>query len=166
MKLPILVFVSLLACSVAAAQTGPSRPRITGIESVRLYVTNIDKAREFYSKLYGVRLRGGMCPDTSGKCFTIGWLRGQTIPVTTCADPGGTAIGQHLRQILLFGREHCIAVDLCDRLIHVAQRIAQPTSPHAWPSADAARAWRASSLALRTSGRKRSDGGARSRRVG
>jgi len=87
MKLPILFFVSLFACSVAAAQTGPSRPRITGIEGVRLYVTNIAKAREFYSNLYGVRLRGGMCRDTSGKCFTVGWLRGQTIELEERQGP-------------------------------------------------------------------------------
>lgn len=37
------------------------------------------------------------------------WLAGQKVPVTACADPGGTAIGQQLRQILLFGREHRIA---------------------------------------------------------
>lgn len=37
------------------------------------------------------------------------WLGGQSIPVTACADPGGTAVGQQLRQILLFGREHRLA---------------------------------------------------------
>ena len=87
MKLPILVFVSLLACSVAAAQTGPSRPRITGIDRLRIYVTDIAKAREFYSSLYGVRLKGSMCLDTSGKCFTVGWLRGQTIELEEHQGP-------------------------------------------------------------------------------
>jgi dTMP kinase len=37
------------------------------------------------------------------------WLAGQKVPVTTCADPGGTAVGQQLRQLVLFGREHRIA---------------------------------------------------------
>jgi dTMP kinase len=37
------------------------------------------------------------------------WLAGQKVALTTCADPGGTAIGQQLRQILLFGKEHRIA---------------------------------------------------------
>jgi dTMP kinase len=36
------------------------------------------------------------------------WLSSQKVPVTTCTDPGGTAIGQELRKILLFGREHHI----------------------------------------------------------
>lgn len=38
------------------------------------------------------------------------WLAGQKVPVTPAVDPGGTAIGQQLRQLLLFGREHRIAV--------------------------------------------------------
>jgi len=37
------------------------------------------------------------------------WLAGQKVPVTACADPGSTAVGQQLRQILLFGREHRLA---------------------------------------------------------
>jgi dTMP kinase len=37
------------------------------------------------------------------------WLAGQKVPVTTCTDPGGTALGQQLRQLVLFGREHRIA---------------------------------------------------------
>src|SRR5437762_9553056 len=38
------------------------------------------------------------------------WLRGQKVPVVPCADPGGTDIGQQLRQLVLFGREHRIAI--------------------------------------------------------
>src|SRR4051794_13944579 len=37
------------------------------------------------------------------------WLRGQKVPVVPCADPGGTDVGQQLRQLVLFGREHRIA---------------------------------------------------------
>jgi dTMP kinase len=37
------------------------------------------------------------------------WLTAQKVPVTACTDPGGTAVGQQLRQLLLFGREHRIA---------------------------------------------------------
>jgi dTMP kinase len=37
------------------------------------------------------------------------WLAGQKVPVTTCVDPGGTAIGQQIRQFVLFGKEHRIA---------------------------------------------------------
>jgi dTMP kinase len=37
------------------------------------------------------------------------WLSAQKVPVTSCTDPGGTALGQELRKLLLFGREHRIA---------------------------------------------------------
>lgn len=36
------------------------------------------------------------------------WLTAQKVPVTSCTDPGGTALGAELRRILLFGREHRI----------------------------------------------------------
>jgi dTMP kinase len=36
------------------------------------------------------------------------WLTAQKVPVTTCTDPGGTTLGQELRKILLFGRDHHI----------------------------------------------------------
>lgn len=52
--------------------------------------------------------------DGTGKStqqrLLVEWLAGQNIPVTACVDPGGTPLGQQLRQILLFGREHRIAV--------------------------------------------------------
>lgn len=37
------------------------------------------------------------------------WLEAQKVPVTPTTDPGGTAIGQELRRLVLFGREHRIA---------------------------------------------------------
>jgi dTMP kinase len=37
------------------------------------------------------------------------WLGARHVPVTSCTDPGGTALGRELRQLLLFGREHRIA---------------------------------------------------------
>ncbi len=51
----------------------------------------------------------------------IDWLSGQKIPVTACVDPGGTALGQELRKILLFGREHQIAT-LTEALLFMASR--------------------------------------------
>jgi dTMP kinase len=51
--------------------------------------------------------------DGTGKStqcrLLVDWLAGQKVPVTACADPGGTAIGQELRRLVLFGREHRIA---------------------------------------------------------
>src|SRR5260370_305838 len=51
--------------------------------------------------------------DGTGKStqcrLLVEWLTAQKIPVTACTDPGGTALGQELRKLLLFGREHRIA---------------------------------------------------------
>jgi len=50
--------------------------------------------------------------DGTGKStqcrLLVEWLATQKIPATACTDPGGTAIGQELRRIVLFGREHRI----------------------------------------------------------
>src|SRR5262245_66691310 len=52
--------------------------------------------------------------DGTGKStqcrLLVDWLRGQKVPVTPTTDPGGTALGQELRKLVLFGREHRIAV--------------------------------------------------------
>jgi catechol 2,3-dioxygenase-like lactoylglutathione lyase family enzyme len=77
-----ICFLSVLVPAiVVSGQTNTSinRPRIRGIECVRIYVSDLARAKEFYSKLYGVRLWGGACSDDSGKCFTVGWFRGQKI---------------------------------------------------------------------------------------
>ncbi len=51
--------------------------------------------------------------DGTGKStqcrMLVEWLTAQKVPVTACTDPSGTALGQELRKILLFGREHRIA---------------------------------------------------------
>ena len=51
--------------------------------------------------------------DGTGKStqcrLLVEWLTAQKVPVTACTDPGGTALGQELRNLLLFGREHRIA---------------------------------------------------------
>lgn len=52
--------------------------------------------------------------DGTGKStqckMLVDWLASQKIPVTSCVDPGGTEIGQKLREILLFGKQHSIAM--------------------------------------------------------
>lgn len=51
--------------------------------------------------------------DGTGKStqcrLLVDWLIAHKVPTTTCTDPGGTALGQELRKIVLFGREHRIA---------------------------------------------------------
>lgn len=49
------------------------------------------------------------------------WLRAQKVPVTDCTDPGGTAIGIELRNLLLFGRAHRIAMTT-EALLFMASR--------------------------------------------
>ena len=74
-----LIFVAASQGVPALAQDAPKRPRITGIDHVRIYASDIDKSKAFYKKLYGVRSRGGGCYDESGRCFTVGWFGYQTI---------------------------------------------------------------------------------------
>jgi catechol 2,3-dioxygenase-like lactoylglutathione lyase family enzyme len=49
MKRSALLFTILLCCAVAASSDSPKRPRILGIAYVRILVTNVDKAKDFYS---------------------------------------------------------------------------------------------------------------------
>lgn len=64
-------------------------------------------------------------PDGTGKstqhALLVEWLTARKIPVTACTDPGGTALGQQLRQLLLFGREHRIALP-AEALLFMASR--------------------------------------------
>jgi dTMP kinase len=52
--------------------------------------------------------------DGTGKStqcrLLVDWMTAQKVPVTLCVEPGGTAIGQELRQLVLFGKDHRIAV--------------------------------------------------------
>jgi dTMP kinase len=51
--------------------------------------------------------------DGTGKStqcrLLVDWLREHKLPVTTCVEPGGTPIGEELRKLVLFGREHQLA---------------------------------------------------------
>lgn len=63
--------------------------------------------------------------DGTGKStqcrLLVEWLSAQKVPVTECADPGGTALGQELRKLLLFGREHRIAT-ITEAMLFMASR--------------------------------------------
>ncbi|QDU22886.1 dTMP kinase [Urbifossiella limnaea] len=64
-------------------------------------------------------------PDGTGKstqhALLVDWLAAQGVPVTACTDPGGTALGQQLRQLLLFGRDHRIALP-AEAMLFMASR--------------------------------------------
>ncbi len=68
-------------------QDAPKRTRITGIDRVRLYVTDVDKSRDFYSKLIGVRDGGSICSDTPHPCFSVG-NQYQTLELQTAPAAG------------------------------------------------------------------------------
>jgi catechol 2,3-dioxygenase-like lactoylglutathione lyase family enzyme len=58
-----------------AAQEKPRRPRITGIDHVRLYISTADKAREFYTKFLDLPSRGGGCRGLSHPCYPVNSLQ-------------------------------------------------------------------------------------------
>lgn len=63
--------------------------------------------------------------DGTGKStqcrLLVEWLTAQNVPVTACVDPGGTPLGQELRRLLLFGREHRIAT-MTEAMLFMASR--------------------------------------------
>jgi catechol 2,3-dioxygenase-like lactoylglutathione lyase family enzyme len=71
----ILVATGLLfqfAAVHSGAQDKPKRPRITGIDHVRLYVTDIGKANAFYEKLLGLPTKTAYgCRTASLPCFPV-----------------------------------------------------------------------------------------------
>jgi catechol 2,3-dioxygenase-like lactoylglutathione lyase family enzyme len=70
-----------------AAQDKPKRPRITGIDHVRLYVTDIDKSTAFYSKYVGLPAQAaGGCRGASHPCFTVNGR--QQIELQPAPSPG------------------------------------------------------------------------------
>lgn len=68
----LFVCVSGLMQYVATASSSeqPSRPRITGIDHVTIYVSDVDKSRLFYSDVLGLTAR---CPKYTGPeiCFVV-----------------------------------------------------------------------------------------------
>jgi len=73
------VVAASFLCLPLAAQDKPSRPKITGIDHVRISVTDLGNSRQFYAKLFGIRPNGGACDDKSGRCFTVGKQGNQRI---------------------------------------------------------------------------------------
>jgi dTMP kinase len=65
------------------------------------------------------------------------WLRGRGYTVTECADPGGTAVGEVIRELLL-GHRHEMSLP-CEALLFMASR-AQLTAEVIRPALDAGRA--------------------------
>jgi len=61
-----------LATLHSGAQDEPKRPRITGIDHVRLYVSDIEKSRNFYAKSVGLGFTVGVaCRTVAYPCFPV-----------------------------------------------------------------------------------------------
>jgi catechol 2,3-dioxygenase-like lactoylglutathione lyase family enzyme len=69
----LAAFLSLTGTTTATDQ--PRRPKITGIDHVRLYVTSIDKSRAFYTKVLRLPMTGGGCSGVIRPCFPINWYQ-------------------------------------------------------------------------------------------
>jgi dTMP kinase len=63
--------------------------------------------------------------DGTGKStqcrLLVDWLGANRIPVTACMDPGGSALGIELRQILLHRREHRMSI-VTEAMLFMASR--------------------------------------------
>jgi catechol 2,3-dioxygenase-like lactoylglutathione lyase family enzyme len=85
MKL-ILVTLAAALLSLAGASPGqPARPKITGIDHVRLYVSSVDKSRAFYGDVLGLPTSGGGCSGVTRPCFPINWY--QQVELETVPRP-------------------------------------------------------------------------------
>src|SRR3954447_3112941 len=60
------------AAPLHVAPDTPKRPRITGIDHVRLYVANRNKSTEFYGKFFGPPTKTAYgCRTASHPCFPV-----------------------------------------------------------------------------------------------
>ena len=69
-RIPALL-AAVLTCLSLTAQQPPRRPRITGIHHVRVYASNIETSRAFYTKALGLPASGGGCAGATSPCFPV-----------------------------------------------------------------------------------------------
>jgi catechol 2,3-dioxygenase-like lactoylglutathione lyase family enzyme len=68
----VLLMTGAFAASYASGgDNAPARPRITGIDHVRLYVSDVAKSRAFYGGAFGLPTGGGNCSGDSRPCFAV-----------------------------------------------------------------------------------------------
>jgi catechol 2,3-dioxygenase-like lactoylglutathione lyase family enzyme len=71
-KRATVLLVAGLLYQLAFAQDKPKRPRITGIDHIRLYVTDVSKANDFYSRIVGLPTKTAYgCRTASLPCFVV-----------------------------------------------------------------------------------------------
>src|SRR5580704_59296 len=67
----LLMVFAIAASRGAGGDDAPARPKITGIDHVRLYVSDVAKSRAFYSGPLGLPASGGNCAGDSRPCFEV-----------------------------------------------------------------------------------------------
>ena len=60
-----------LAALHSGAQDKPKRPRINGVDRVRLYASSIEKSQAFYTRILGPHFSGGSCSGGTLPCFPV-----------------------------------------------------------------------------------------------
>ncbi len=87
MKQLLTHLVVFVVCLPLAAQDKPKRPRINGIDHVRIYVTNIEQSRSFYGNTLRVHRADYRCEVKSHACFLINWFPMQNVELEQAPSP-------------------------------------------------------------------------------
>src|SRR6266849_1138492 len=75
MKLIVVTLAATLLLLAGTSPDQPARPKITGIDHVRLYVSSVDKSRAFYGDVLGLPTTGGGCSGATRPCFPVNWYQ-------------------------------------------------------------------------------------------
>jgi catechol 2,3-dioxygenase-like lactoylglutathione lyase family enzyme len=67
----LVTMTAVFLCLAGKGTDPPTRPKITGIDHVRIYVTSVDKSQAFYANVLGLPLSGGGCSGIARPCFPI-----------------------------------------------------------------------------------------------
>ena len=65
------LIAALFSLDIEGEGRQPARPKITGIDHVRIYVSDVPKSRAFYSEALGLPTSGGNCWGSARPCFPI-----------------------------------------------------------------------------------------------
>src|SRR5258708_16278272 len=71
MRKLILCGAAAIVALALSAKDKPVRPRVTGIASVRLVVTDAQRSRDFYSGILALGPGANRCPKGQPLCFSI-----------------------------------------------------------------------------------------------
>ena len=88
MRKIILIIAIGLATTAVHAADGVARPKIYGIAYVKVKATDIEKAKEFYGGVLGLRAEGESCAGVTVPCFSINGSQRVEIVKTDAGDKG------------------------------------------------------------------------------